>query len=327
MGTVCLQHTDLTRRPVDFCGVSWTTAQLPDLDGRVAVVTGANSGIGRHTVLTLAGRRARVVLACRDAQRGADAADTILARHPGADVAVARLDLASMASVRAFAGAWSGPLDLLVNNAGVMAPPKRAVTEDGFELQFGTNHLGHFVLTGMLLGALADSRAGRVVTVASVAHHGGGDDVLDANAGAAYDAQHAYSNSKLANLLFAAELDRKLREHEVPVTSVAAHPGVSATGLVGDPQGMGANRAVRAVGPLFVTVFAQSARAGARSVLYAATEAAPGSYTGPQWFGETRGSIGPARWSEFAKDEKLAHRLWHTSEDLTGFHYEWPRRP
>jgi NAD(P)-dependent dehydrogenase (short-subunit alcohol dehydrogenase family) len=304
--------------------VSWTPAQLPDLGNSVAVITGANSGIGWHTALALAGRRARVVLACRDTQRGAQAADAIRRAHPGADVSVARLDLASMASVRAFAAAWSGPLDLLVNNAGVMAPPKRAVTEDGFELQFGTNHLGHFVLTGLLLGALAEARPGRVVTVASLAHHGGGEDVLDANAGPAYDPQHTYSNSKLANLLFAAELERKLHEYEVPVTSVAAHPGVSATGLVGDPQGMGANPVVRSLGPLFLTVFAQSARAGARSVLYAATDAAPGSYTGPQLFGENRGPIGPARMSELARDEKLAHRLWQVSEELTGYHYSWP---
>ncbi|HEY7008341.1 MAG TPA: oxidoreductase [Jatrophihabitantaceae bacterium] len=304
--------------------MSWTPEQLPDLGDHVAVITGANSGIGWQTALALAGHRARVVLACRDTQRGAQAADTIRAHHPGADVAVAPLDVASMASVRAFAAAWSGRLDLLVNNAGVMAPPKRVVTADGFELQFGTNHLGHFVLTGLLLGALAEARAGRVVTVASLAHHGGGEDVLDANAGPAYDAQHTYSNSKLANLLFAAELDRKLREHELRVTSVAAHPGVSATGLVGDPQGMGANRVVRALGPVFLAVFTQSARAGARSVLYAATEAAPGSYTGPQLFGENRGPIGPARWSELARDEKLAHRLWQVSEELTGFHYPWP---
>jgi NAD(P)-dependent dehydrogenase (short-subunit alcohol dehydrogenase family) len=306
--------------------VSWTPEQLPDLRGQVAVITGANSGIGWQTALALAGHGARVVLACRDVQRGAQAAEAIRAEHPAADVAVARLDLSSMASVRAFAAAWSGHLDLLINNAGVMAPPRRAITEDGFELQFGTNHLGHFVLTGLLLDALAEGGAGRVVTVASLAHHGGGEDVLDANAGPGYDRQHAYSNSKLANLLFAAELEQKLREHEVPVTSVAAHPGVAATGLVADAQGMGANAVVRTIGPLFLAVFAQSARAGARSVLYAATEAAPGSYTGPQLFGENRGPIGPARRSELARDEKLAHGLWQLSEELTGFHYEWPGR-
>jgi NAD(P)-dependent dehydrogenase (short-subunit alcohol dehydrogenase family) len=304
--------------------VRWTAAQLPELHGRIAVVTGANSGIGWQTAYALADHDAEVVLACRNPNRAAAAAQRVAAERPSARIRAAELDLASMESVRTFAEAWSGPLDLLVNNAGVMAPPKRASTEDGFELQFGTNHLGHYVLTGLLLPALLSSETGRVVTVASVAHRDGGEDVLEGNAGPEYHAQHAYSNSKLANLLFAAELDRQLRSRELPVTSVAAHPGVSATGLVSDPEGMGANWLVRAVGPLFVRVFTQSARAGARSVLYAATEAPPGSYTGPRRFGETRGPIGPARWSLEAQDEKLAHRLWQVSEELTGFHYPWP---
>jgi NAD(P)-dependent dehydrogenase (short-subunit alcohol dehydrogenase family) len=178
----------------------------------------------------------------------------------------------------------------------------------------------------MLLGALVDAGDSRVVTIASLAHHGGGDDVLDGNAGPGYHPQRTYSNSKLANLLFAAELDRQLRARDLPVTSVAAHPGVSATGLVSDPQGMGANRLIRAAGPLFVRLFTQSALAGARATLYAASEGAPGSYTGPQRFGETRGPIGRARRSPPAQDEKLARRLWQTSENLTGYRYSWPAR-
>jgi NAD(P)-dependent dehydrogenase (short-subunit alcohol dehydrogenase family) len=175
--------------------VKWTADRLPDLTGTTAVVTGANSGIGWHTARALAARGARVVLAVRDAERGKQAADRIKSSVAAADLDVANLDLASMASVRAFGDGWAEPLDLLVNNAGVMAPPKRLMTEDGFELQFGTNHLGHFVLTGLLLRALVNSPRGRVVTVSSTAHHVGKADVLEGNAGGAYDPQHAYGNS------------------------------------------------------------------------------------------------------------------------------------
>jgi NAD(P)-dependent dehydrogenase (short-subunit alcohol dehydrogenase family) len=302
--------------------VGWRATQLPELAGRTALVTGGNSGIGFYTAKELAGHGARVVLACRDVDAGRAAA----ARMPGV-VEVAELDLASIASIRQFGETWSRPLHVLVNNAGVMSPPKRASTADGFELQFGTNHLGHFVLTGLLLPALADSGSGRVVTVSSVAHHNGTDAVLEANVGAPYHAQKTYANSKLANLLFALELHRELTAHDSPVTSVAAHPGVAATGLVGDRQGMGANPIVHAVGPFVVRVFTQSAGAGARALLYAATEAQPGSYTGPQLLGETRGPIGPAKLSPQAQDEKLARRLWQISEELTGFRYSWPGPP
>jgi len=298
--------------------VGWSETQLPDLGGRTAVVTGGNSGIGFHTARQLAAHGAAVVLACRDVERGNAAA----ARMSG-DVRVVPLDLASMASVRAVGESWEGSLDLLINNAGVMAPPRSALTEDGFERQFGTNHLGHFVLTGLLLPALVKSGAGRVVTVASITHHGGTDAVLDANRGRPYNRQHTYSNSKLANLLFALELHRELVAHELPVASTAAHPGVSATGLVGDREGMGANRFLRVAGPVFVKVFTQSAAAGARATLYAATEAEPGSYTGPQRLRETRGRIGAAKLSAEAQDEKLARRLWQLSEELTGFRYDW----
>jgi NAD(P)-dependent dehydrogenase (short-subunit alcohol dehydrogenase family) len=205
----------------------------------------------------------------------------------------------------------------------VMAPPRRANTEDGYELQFGTNHLGHFVLTGLLLPALLESAAPRVVTVASVAHFGGTESVLEANAGPDYHPQRTYSNTKLANLLFALELQRQAHSRGLPLVSTAAHPGVSATGLVGDSQGMGANRLTRTVAPVFLKIFTQSANAGARATLYAATMAVPGSYTGPQRFGETRGAIGPAKLSKFAQDERLQHRLWQVSEDLTGLHYPW----
>jgi NAD(P)-dependent dehydrogenase (short-subunit alcohol dehydrogenase family) len=302
--------------------VGWKAAQLPDLAGRTAIVTGGNSGIGFQTARELAAHGASVVIACRNLEL----AEVALRRMTG-DVTVAHLNLASMASVREFGESWNGSLDLLVNNAGVMAPPRPATTEDGFERQFGTNHLGHFVLTGLLLPALAKSGHGRVVTVASIAHHGGTDAVVDANQELPYNPQKTYSQSKLANVLFARELHRQLTERHIPVTSTAAHPGVSATGLVGDREGMGANAFLRTVGPLFVKVFTQSATAGARASLYAATVAEPGSYTGPQILGETRGHIGPARLSPFARDDKLARRLWKVSEELTGFRYDWDSLP
>ena len=294
---------------------------MPDLSGRTVVVTGGNSGIGFHTADALATHGARVVLACRDLGRAERAVAKIAASRRG-EVSAMGLDLSSMASVRTFAQLWTGPLDVLVNNAGVMAPPDLAKTADGYELQFGTNHLGHFVLTGLLLPALLAAGSPRVVTVSSIAHHGGTPEVLDANVGG-YEARQAYANSKLANLLFAVELDRQVRARQLPLTSVAAHPGVAATGLFTDAEGMGANRVVRLVAPAVLRTFTQTPRAGATAVLFAATQAAPGSYTGPQRFGETRGRIGTARRSELARDEKLALRLWHVSEELTGFQYPW----
>ena len=305
-------------------GVKWTAGQLRDLSNHTAVVTGGNSGIGWHTCHALAAKGARVVLTSRDVDRGRQAANRIRARVPGAHVDLAQLDLASMASVREFGESFAGPLDLLINNAGVMAPPKPARTEDGYELQFGTNHLGHFVLTGLLLPRLVEATAGRVVTVASVAHFGGTEAVLEGNAGPDYHPQRTYSNSKLANLLFALELHRQLTARAMTVTSVAAHPGVSATGLAADPAGMGLNPFLRVVAPVFLRIFTQSAEAGARPTLYAATEASPGSYTGPGRFSETRGPIGEAKRLPLADDEVLARQLWQVSEDMTGLHYPWP---
>ena len=303
--------------------MTWTAAQMPRLGGRVAVVTGGNSGLGRATATELARHGARVMLACRDIERGKQAADDIRSRVPGADIEVRHIDLADMTSVREFGEGYDGPLHLLVNNAGVMGPPRRLVTAHDFELQFGTNHLGHFVLTGLLLPALLVADDPRVVTVSSVAHHGGTADVLDGNAVGPYRPQRAYANSKLANLLFAFELQRRASAHGVPLTSTAAHPGFSATGLVADPEGAGANRLVRAVLPPLVTAFTQSAATGARAILFAATEAEPGSFTGPQRLHETRGPIGAAEASVLARDETLARQLWRVSEELTGFRYRW----
>ena len=297
--------------------MSWTAADLPDLTGTIAVVTGANSGVGFTAARGLATHGAEVVLACRDVESAAAAA----ARIDGT-ARVEHLDLASQASVADFASRWSGRLDLLVNNAGVMSPPHYRQTEDGHELMFGTNHLGHFALTGRLLPALAGSSHPRVVTVASSAHHRGTDKVLEANPPEGYHPDRWYGNSKLANLLFALELHRRALAAGSALVSTAAHPGVSATGLVEDPNGMGANRLIRLTAPYFMPVLFQSATRGADPTLYAATVAEPGSYTGPQRLRESRGPIGPARLSRYARDEDLARRLWDLSEQLTGVTFD-----
>ncbi|MCZ4500408.1 MAG: hypothetical protein JWQ74_2963 [Marmoricola sp.] len=293
--------------------MSFTPTDLPDLTGRTAVVTGANSGIGFHTARELSRHGAKVVLAVRDTAAGAKAATKL----PG-DSRVEALDLASLASVRGFADRWDGPLDLLVNNAGVMRPPAYRETEDGHELMFGTNHYGHFALTGLLLPALLEAPAPRVVTVASIAHLGGTARVIDANPEQDYDPNRCYSESKLANVLFARELHRRATAAGSRLISTGAHPGVSATGLVSDPNGMGANPLVRLVTPYVLPLIFQSAAAGANPSLYAATLADPGSYTGPQRMGESRGPIGPAKLNKHALDEDLAARLWAKSEAATG---------
>ncbi|MEP7090149.1 MAG: oxidoreductase [Nocardioidaceae bacterium] len=301
----------------------WTPAEMPSLTGTTAVVTGANSGIGWWTALELARHGAAVTLAVRTPDKGAAAAERIRAEAPGADVEVARLDLGSLASVQDFAEGWQGPLGLLVNNAGLMTPPRYRQTSDGVELQFGTNHLGHFALTGRLLPALLAAPASRVVTVSSIAHQQGRSDVIDGNPAERYNASASYANSKLANLLFAFELQRRASLAGADLTSTAAHPGVSATGLITSEQGLGSIPGVRQLAPLLTTLVFQSPRAGAEPTLYAATVASPGSYTGPQSLRESRGRVGPAKTSRLARDETLAGKLWSVSEDRTGVRYDW----
>lgn len=314
--------------------MTWTPNELPDLTGTTAVVTGANSGIGFETANALARQGATVTMACRNASKGEQAAERIRDGHSGAgghrvvdpdgiNVRVAELDLSSLASVRGFAEVWQGPLNLLVNNAGVMAPRTWAATTDGFELQFGTNHLGHFALTGLLLTALQAASSPRVVTVASIAHRRGRADLLDGNPAQTYQPERAYGNSKLANLLFGAELQRRATASGAALTSAMCHPGVSATGLATSLQGMGANPVVRLAAPWVMRALFQSAAAGANPTLYAATAAAAGTYAGPQRLRETRGPVGPARRSVLAQDQELASRLWQVSQDLTGVEYHW----
>ncbi len=302
--------------------MTWKRDLLPSYAGRTVIVTGGNSGIGLHAATQLARKGAAVTLACRNTEAGEQAAQTIR-EAGGADVRVARLDLASQASVHAFAADWDDPVDLLVNNAGVMTPPRYRQTADGHELQFGTNHLGHFALTGLLLPYLHKAEAPRVVTVSSLAHFRGRPDVLEANPRKGYQPEHAYANSKLANILFAFELQRQAAKHGSALVSNAAHPGVAATNLVASEQGLGSIPGIKQLAPFFMPVLFQSARAGADPVLYAAAEAGPASYSGPQKLRESRGPAGPARLSRHARDEALAGKLWALSEQLTDVEYSW----
>ena len=226
---------------------------------------------------------------------------------------------AAMAWVR---DTWGG-LDLLVNNAGVMAPPKHRTTVDGFELQFGTNHLGHFALTGLLLPHLLEAEAPRVTTVASIAHHRGDGAVAEGNPASGYDPQTSYGRSKLANLLFALELQRRATASGSSLTSTAAHPGVSGTNLFGSRDGMGSIPVIGTVGSWAVKLAFPSPERGAEAILYAATVAEPASYSGPTGIGETRGAVGTAKQSQWAQDPALAALLWERSEELTGVHYSF----
>ncbi|WP_458247810.1 oxidoreductase [Streptomyces sp. MAI_2237] len=286
----------------------WNVNDIPDQTGRTAVVTGANSGLGIATVEALAGAGAHVVLAVRDPARG-----TAAAARVNGSVEVRRLDLADLASVREFAARWQGDLDLLVNNAGVMNIPESA-TKDGFETQFGTNHLGHFALTNLLLPHLTD----RVVTVSSGAHRMPGSPRIhfdNLNLTGEYAPIKAYSQSKLANLLFTLELQRRLEAAGSPVRALAAHPGWAATNLQSH-DGSVLRRVVMRVGNRFV---AQDNRAGALPTLYAAVQDLPGaSYVGPDGLGEMRGAPALVGRSAAASDPVTARRLWDVSEELTG---------
>jgi NAD(P)-dependent dehydrogenase (short-subunit alcohol dehydrogenase family) len=287
----------------------FTAADIPDLAGRTAIVTGANSGIGLETAKALTHAGAHVVLAVRDEAKGRSAADTLPA---SGTKEVRHLNLASLDSVRAFARDWSGPIDLLINNAGVMIPPLSR-TVDGFELQFGTNHLGHFALTNLLLPNVK----GRVVTVSSGAHRSGRIDFDDLNwERRTYRPWRAYGQSKLANLLFTAELQRRLTEAGSPVLSMAAHPGYAATNL----QSHSGSRLMDfAMGTLGNRLIAQDATSGALPTLYASVADLPGdTFVGPSGFGGTRGAPAPCPRSKAASDAEVARRLWRVSETLTG---------
>lgn len=297
----------------------WTAADMPELTGRVALVTGANSGIGLHTALELARRGAHVVMAGRDHGKGEIATARVAAETGSSAVEWAPLDLADLASVRRFATGFHdahGALDLLVNNAGVMALP-RQLTADGFERQLGINHLGHFALTGLLLPALLARPDARVVTVTSGLHRSGRIDFDDLMGGQRYGQLRAYSQSKLANLLFTLELDRRAAAAGASLVSVAAHPGVAHTNLAstGNP--------VRAMVIRLARMTAQSAAAGALPSLYAATAAdvAGGETFAPDGVGERKGFPTRVRPAEQARDLDTARRLWEKSQELTGVRF------
>ena len=301
----------------------WMTKDIPSQKGKLAIVTGANSGIGYHTALELARAGADVILACRNAVKAEEAKARILAAVPQAVVEVAQVDMANLDSIRTFAESFvaSGrKLDMLINNAGVMGFPQRTPTAQGFEGQFGTNHLGHFALTGELMPALLKTPHSRVVTVASIAHKGGRMRFEDPNWEKAYDPRKAYQQSKLANLMFGLELDRRLKRANADVASIIAHPGVAVTSIVSNGMGTGMQAKIANVA---IHLFAQSDARGAWPTLYAATspDAKSGHYYGPDGIAEIKGLPVEVQPKPHAKDPVAAARLWHISEQMTGVEY------
>lgn len=300
----------------------WTIKDIPDQSGRLAVVTGATGGLGLETALALAGAGAEVVLAARNPGKGREAVALIRARHPQANVRFEQVDLASLASVNAFADrllAAGRPIDILVNNAGVMALAKRQTTADGFEMQFGTNYLSHFALTARLLPLLAAAKA-HVVQLASIAHKGGRIRLDDLNYERGYRPWPVYQQSKLAMLMFAFELQRRSDAAGWGLTSVAAHPGYAHTDLIANGPGQSAGGLYRWGVGVFERLAGHSPAAGALPTLMAATapDATPGGYYGPQGWQDLKGPPGPAEIRPQALDRAVAAQLWSRSEQLTG---------
>ena len=300
-------------------GEKWTTSDIPDQSGRVIVVTGANSGIGYETAKALAEKDARVILAVRDTGKGEQSRKYVHATYPTADIEVMALDLADLESVRNFAAQFLDShdrLDLLINNAGVMMPPLTR-TADGFELQFGTNHLGHFALTALLFDVVASTVGSRIVTVASIMHRMGKIDLEDLNwEKRRYRKSQAYADSKLANLYFNYELARKLEDGDYITLASAAHPGYTATNLQQYTPGIG----------LINPIAGQSPRMGALPTLRAAIddETDYGDYFGPSGVMELRGHPKKVSSSRLSQDPEIAARLWELSEELTGIDFPIP---
>ena len=295
----------------------WTFDHMPDQTGRIVLVTGANTGIGYETALAFARRNAAVVMACRSLEKGAEARDRILSQATEADVQLMQLDLGSLISVRKFADAFRAQndrLDLLVNNAGVMVPPFTK-TDDGFELQFGVNHLGHFAVTGLLLSLIISTPMARVVTVSSEAHRRCKIDFDNLNGEKGYSSWPFYGRSKLANLLFTNELQRRLEAAGHSALSVAAHPGWTATDL---QRHTGLVNALNGF-------FAMLSDQGALPTLFAATapDVSGGGFYGPDGFFNMRGYPTEVRAAARAHDLDTAARLWETSEQLTGVRFEF----
>jgi NAD(P)-dependent dehydrogenase (short-subunit alcohol dehydrogenase family) len=293
----------------------WTEENIPDQSGRVAIVTGSNSGIGYETARALATKGAEVILAVRNMDAGKAAVDRITTETPNARCEAMRLDLSSLASVRSFVEAFQQKhrrLDLLINNAGVMVPPY-SKTEDGFELQFGVNHLGHFALTGLLLDMIRRTSGSRIVTVSSMAHRYGEITFDDLNREAEYKPMPTYGQSKLANLLFTYELQRKLDGKETNTIAVAAHPGWTATEL----------QRHSGLINFLNRFFSQTPREGAWPTLYAATagDVSGSDYYGPRGFYEMKGHPKKVTSNDKSHDRTLADRLWKVSEELTGVQF------
>jgi NAD(P)-dependent dehydrogenase (short-subunit alcohol dehydrogenase family) len=301
----------------------FTRADIPDQTGKLAVITGATGGLGYETALALAAAGAEVVLTGRNAKKGADALSRIRTAYPSARISYETLDLGSLKSVADFAAAFSAAhdhLNLLVNNAGVMMPQRRETTVDGFELQFGTNHLGHFALTGQLLPLLRAARAARVITVSSIAHRSAAMRFDDLQWTTGYNPTRSYGQSKLSNLLFALELQRRSDSQGWGIKSIAAHPGVSSTELVANGIGTGF---IGSIASTMIRFFGHPPAPGALPQILAATspDAKPAGYYGPTGFFEIAGPPGTAQIMPQAADPAAAARLWTISERLTGVSY------
>jgi NAD(P)-dependent dehydrogenase (short-subunit alcohol dehydrogenase family) len=299
---------------------NWTAENIPDLTGKIAIVTGANSGIGYEMARALAGKEATVILACRDKDKGEAAVRQIVQEYPEAKAKLMQLDLADLASVRRFADEFTSHydrLDILINNAGIMRTPF-GKTADGFELQFGTNHLGHFALTGLLLDIIIRTHKARVITVSSGGERFGKIDFDNLNAEKGYDGGGAYGQSKLANLLFTYELQRRFEGTGVDAIAAAAHPGWTVTNLQVHW------RMLRVLNPFI----GQKPEMGALPALYAATapDVQGGDYYGPDGWFELRGHPTKVQSSDRSHDAAVAAKLWAVSEELTGVRYHWPVR-
>lgn len=297
----------------------WTLADIPSQRGRTAVVTGTG-GLGLETARALARAGATTIVAGRNPAKGAEAVASILAEQPAAEVRFEVLDLASLASVTDFAARLRDRLerlDMLINNAGVMVPPVRRETEDGFELQLGTNYLGHFALTGRLLPLLREAQQPRVVSLSSIAARSGSINLDDLNAEKSYAPMPVYSQSKLACLMFALELQRRSTAGGWGVTSIAAHPGIARTDLLHNAPG---RRSAMGITRSLLWFLFQRAAQGALPTLFAATspDARPGGYYGPDALSETRGYPAPAKVPAAATDQGIARRLWELSDKMVG---------
>ncbi|MHB8382003.1 MAG: oxidoreductase [Candidatus Binataceae bacterium] len=304
----------------------WTADDLPDLARKNIIVTGGNSGIGYEAAVQFARKGAEVILACRNLTKAGAAAAQIKAAYPSAKIEAMALDLSNLASIREFASAYRAryrTLDILVNNAGVMALPYSR-TADGFEMQFGTNHLGHFALTGLLLEAILAVDGARVVNVSSGAHRMGAIRFDDLNWTEGYTKWRAYGQSKLANLLFTLELQRRINAHSARLLAVACHPGYAATNLQAAGPRMEGSAFMESLFSVANRMLAQSAAMGALPTLYAA--AAPdvrgGDYIGPDGIAEMWGNPTRVKRSAAAQDQSVATRLWSVSEQMTGVHYD-----